>query len=912
MHNKIQGGRRQGHFTGAVLATALVAIAGSSIAVGMAPKHPPFDKVTEGLTQVRTTGDGSLYELHKDDETGRLLAVLPGNYSRQEIMIACTISGGDPQAGVMGPTIYGQWRKINNQLALVEPNFRVRTGGDAEARNSTDELFTGRVIMSVPIVSMKGSRPVIDLGSIAVGKAGEIFGSSIFGSFGARVRALNPRLATLTKAKAFPDNVVIEYEAPAPNGRLTRVSYSISKLEGTRGFKPRPADSRVGYFYNWHQDFAKSATAELTDRYITRWHLEKRDPSLKMSPPKEPIVWYIEHTTPVKFRRYVREGIEMWNDAFEEVGIVGAIEVYQQDAQTGAHMDKDPEDSRYNFFRWNASNQGYAIGPSRTNPRTGEILDADVVWHQGLTRSVRGMLERLTDDLTDEAFDAETLAFFAEHPEWDPRVRLATPSSRPVKAHRLAMAADEAKSLEMDSPEHPWLSYADHMNHQCNIGGMLSMNISLADAAFAAGVLAIDSEAEMLDGLPEEFIGPMIRYISAHEVGHCLGLQHNMISSTIRTLEEMNSPDFDGPLVGSVMEYAAPNINHELGEVQGPYATTELGPYDVWAIAYGYGDKKDLEQILSRVNEPDLIFLPQSEISSGSDPRNQTWDIGKDNLNFAESRLSIVKDLRETLIDDVVDEGESWAEVRRRYSQLLGTHVQSLFIAQRWIGGTFSNTNFKGDPDGRPAIEDVPASQQRRALEMIIANAFEDEAFGLTPELVRHFGKEYFWDPQGIREIGQDPSFTVHDQVAGIQATALSLLMNPTKLRRVYDNEFRAESDDVFTVVELVDEVTAAIWRETKNAKRGSYSPSEPMVSSFRRNLQREHIERLITLALMDRTSSPAMRTISSMAKRELKAIDSMIEKAAKAKPDAYTDAHFADARTRIARAMDAAYVITR
>lgn len=897
---------------GAVLATALLALAGSAVTVGMAPNLPPFDKVTEGLTRVMTTNDGSLYDLYKDDETGKLLAVLPANYDRQEIMIACTVSGGDPQAGVMGPTIYGKWEKINGQLVLIEPNFQVRTGGDAEARNSTEQLFTGRVIMSVPIVSMQGNRPVIDLGGIAVGKAGQIFGSSIFGSFGAAVRGLDPRLARLTKAKAFPDNIVIEYEAPAPNGRLTRVAYSISKLEGTPGFKPRAADSRVGYFYNWHQDFAQSATAELTERYITRWHLEKRDPSLKLSPPKEPIVWYIEHTTPVRFRRYVREGIEMWNDAFEEIGIVGAIEVYQQDAQTGAHMDKDPEDSRYNFFRWNASNQGYAIGPSRTNPRTGEILDADVVWHQGLTRAVRSMLENLSDDLTEQAFDAETLAFFAEHPEWDPRVRLSSPSTQPVRAHRLALAAEEARSEAMESSEHPWLRFAEHMNRQCNIGGMLSMNISLADAAFAAGLIKPADDAELLDGLPEEFIGPMIRYISAHEVGHCLGLQHNMTASTIRTLEEMNTPGFDGPLVGSVMEYAAPNINHNLGEVQGPYATDELGPYDTWAIAFGYADEKELPKILARVNEPDLIWLPQPEISVGSDPRNQTWELGKDNLTFAESRLGLVKELRGKLVSDVVDDGESWAQVRRRYNQTLGTHVQSLFVAERWIGGTFSNTNLKGDPDGRPAIEDVPAAQQRRALNLIIANAFEDDAFGLTPDLVRHFGKEYYWDPQGMGEIMQDPSFTVHDQISGIQATALSLLMNPTKLRRVYDNEFRAESDDSFTLAELVDTVTGSIWREIAEPGKGSFTTRSPMVSSFRRNLQREHIDRLVTLVLLDRTNSPAMRTISTMAKQELRSIDGMIEKAMKAKPDAYTEAHLADARVRIARAMEASYVIGR
>ena len=874
-------------------------------------EFPPLERAIEGLRKVTSTADGTdgYWDLYEDRDKGRLIAVLPRNYEGRLMMIACTVSGGDSQAGVMGPTIYAHWEKIGNQLALVAPDFSVRTSGDRQAQESIKNLYTGRVILSAPIIAMApGNRPVIDFGAIATQQTARFFGSAVFGSYGPSLFGIDHRLAKLTKTKAFPKNVLVEYQAPRQDGRIVRLTYDIGDLQGTPGYKPRDADSRVGYFYNSHEDYAKPANRDVTERYINRWHIEKADPRLKLSPPKQPIVWYIEHTTPIHFRRYVREGIEMWNKAFEAIGISGALEVYQQDSVTGAHMDKDPEDARYNFFRWNASEQGYAIGPSRTNPLTGEILDADVVWHQGLTRAIRSMYESFTEDLTLQAFAPETLAFFEEHPEWDPRVLLAEPARRGQILRERAMLArqteEKAATNELGTNEHPWTAWAaSHANNACRIGNMLSIDISLADAVMALGLID-QPEGDTIDGLPEAFIGQMIRYISAHEVGHCLGLQHNMAASTIRSNTEVNSPDFTGATVGSVMDYVAPNINYEMGEVQGPYATTVVGPYDMWAIAFGYGPDNQVKEVLKRSAEPDLIYISQSAMSAGSDPRNMTWDMGQDNLGFAEKRIALVQALREKLLTDLVKDGEPWAKARRRYNATLGTQLQSMSIAAPYIGGSFTSNSFKGDTDAGEPVTDVPASEQRAAMNLIMDAAFEDAAFGLTPELVRHMGKEYWWDASGRAELMADPSLTIHDTIGGVQGTALTLLMNPTRLRRVYDNEFRtAGQSDAFTLNELVTTVTDRVWRECAEGAKE--------ISSFRRNLQREHTERLITLSLMN-SGSASMRTISTLASAELRRIDGLADKSLKANPEPYSKAHLADIRTRIGKALDAAYVIGR
>jgi hypothetical protein len=386
-----------------------------------------------------------------------------------------------------------------------------------------------------------------------------------------------------------------------------------------------------------------------------------------------------------------------------------------------------------------------------------------------------------------------------------------------------------------------------------------------------------------------------------------------MTASTIRSLQEINSEGFEGPTVGSVMDYVGVNINHDLGEVQGPYASPELGPYDKWAIAYGYGPEDKLEEVLARVSEPDHIFVSQLAMAVGSDPRNMVWDIGADNLTFAESRIALAAELRDKLIDDIVEKGESWKTARDRLNMLLSTQLYSVYIATNWVGGSYINNDFKGDPGDRAPIEDIPADRQRRALALVIDNAFEDEAFGLTPDLVRHLGREYWYDPAEFNNLMDDPSYDVHDTVGGIQAVTLTLLMNPTKLRRIYDNEYRAQdAEDVLTLAEVVTSITDAIWRECETPTDHPYSAESPMISSFRRNLQREHVQRLIDLALLEDMPSPAVRTISAMAVQELRRIDEMAGDAENGGPDPYTVAHLSDVRQRIGKALDAAYVITR
>jgi hypothetical protein len=381
-----------------------------------------FKDVVNGYKQVQGQ-DGSFYGLWLNEKNNQLVAELPRGWERQNHFFAMTVSGGEVFAGLQASDMYTQWRKINDRMALVMPQIEVRSTGDQESKDSIATVFTDRVLVDVPLVSTgPNGQPVISLSELLVNNMQSFFGGS--------ARGLNRSLTTVKEVKVFPQNIEIELEGPVAGGAMKSFHYSISLIQGTPGYKPREADPRVGYFTTAYRDLGKFTREETNNRYINRWNLEKAAPNLKLSPPKQPIVYYVEHTVPIRYRRWVREGIEQWNDAFRAIGIDGAIEVRYQDKASGAHMEKQPEDVRYNFIRWISNDVATAIGPSRVNPMTGEILDADVVLTDGWIRVFTYRWDDLLGNLAIEGMSPQTLSWLDRNPNWDPRLRLASPERR--------------------------------------------------------------------------------------------------------------------------------------------------------------------------------------------------------------------------------------------------------------------------------------------------------------------------------------------------------------------------------------------------------------------------------------------------------------------------------------------------
>ncbi len=893
------------------------------------PDFPPFSKVSEGYKEVVSTTDGKrpLYRVWYRQKDQQLLAELPPGYASQRHYIALTVASGERFAGLQAGERYVYWRRYDKRLALIEPNVEVRATREEEAKLSVKRLFTDRVIAEVPIVALGPSgQPVIDLDSFLVRNTGLFFGESI----------TRPGLVRVVKVKAFPENLEVEIEGPVASGRLKRFHFSISRIPDRTGYKPRVADTRVGYFTTVYDDLSKYED-EVRVRYINRWHLEKGDPKLKKSLPKKPIVFYVEHTTPVRYRRWVREGVMYWNRAFEKVGIIDAIEVYFQDAKTGAHMDKDPEDVRYNFIRWLNNNIGTAIGPSRVHPLTGQILDADIILTDGWIRHFWRQYTRILPKLALEGMGPDELAWFATHPNWDPRIRLAPPGERrrlmlavsrklfrPFAGHPLA----SVRTAVLGDEEYDGLvGVTIQKNGYCSIlegkaidVALIRMHLAIAEAAADEGKDGKKDdkdkeekkkETNLLDGIPEEFIGPLIADLVAHEVGHTLGLRHNFKASAIYDLDEINSPKIKGkPFAGSVMDYLPVNIRMKAGEIQGDYAMVSIGPYDEWAIRYGYApDDKQAKAVLKEVSKPEHMFATDED-TIGPDPLARRYDFSKNPLEYAQEQMRLAQFHREKLLEKWVKDGQSWSKAREGYELTLALQVRALSMMANWLGGKYVRRDHKGDPGNRSPIEPVSAAEQRAALRFVLDNAFRDEAYGLTPKLLRYLVRDK-WLDEGMRSFFEPSDFPVMDRVMGIQASVLSMLLNPSTLREVFENEYYSQGEkDPFTLAELMHATTDEIWRELAQPPQKKYTAGSPMISALRRNLQREHVERLLDLAA-PAPGGAAQKAIITLALSELRRIHGQVKRALehKDKLDPYSVAHLTELDVRLQKFFDSQYI---
>lgn len=934
------------------------------------PEYPPHTQVLADYVKVVSTADGkrSLYTLYKHKKDPKILAELPASFASQRYFLALTTASGEPFAGLQSGELYFYWRQFGTRLAMIEPNVATRSTGDTESKASVKRLFTDRVILDTRILTRGPSGgPVIDLTSILVNQSYTFFGS------GSRVT--NPYLTTIKKAKAFPKNVEISFEAPTlggfdsvagtrlPSGTLKTLHYSLSLISSSPGYRPRAADTRIGYFTTSYSDLGKYKDTDVRTRYINRWHLAKRDPKLTLSPPVKPITFILEHTVPVRYRRWISQGVLYWNKAFEKIGFLNAIEVDYQDVSTGRNMDLDAEDVRYNFIRWLNNDVGTAIGPSRVNPLTGEILDADIILTDGWIRHYHHKFTEVLPSIAMEGATPELLAWYARHPSWDPRVQLAAPSQRPQIIRSIQQqsltplsghpAGKVDNTLLGDDLYDGLIGRTSQKNGMCMLAQGKRLDIGLMSMEFA--LLAYDDKKKdekkeekkdatkdeadekdaskneksdkdkpepkkpkaktsvpMLDNMPEVFIGPLLSELVAHEVGHTLGLRHNFKSSSIYDLKTINSDDVKQKktLAGSVMDYLPINMGAGKNQEKGDWSMIGIGPYDEWAIEYGYTLASDLKPILARVNEPELVFGTDEE-RGGPDPRTRVYDFGKDPLAYANTQMELVKAHREKIIDGFVKDGESWGRARHAYELTLALQTRSLTTMSRWLGGAFVSRAKKGDKNSTKPIEAVPVENQRAALKFVIDNSFEDGAFGLTPELLAHLSVDKWLDDASA--FSDEATWPVHDRIAGIQASTLSSTMNPTTLRRVYDNELLIPpAQDAVTIPELMSSLTAAIWSEVEKPPKRAFTARVPMVSSLRRNLQQEHLDRLIDLSLPGGGRSEASKPISNIASLELDTILTRVEKVltdGRKKVDPYTLAHLAKVKEQIDKVKDGTFI---
>jgi hypothetical protein len=836
-------------------------------------KYPPFATVTKDFGSKE-----GLYSVYHDKKNLAGYLEIPRASMNKPFLLATSVAGGTTATGFQWGDALLFWRLQDKKLLLIEKNvqFRGRPGtplGESVRRTYTDKL---RLTIPVKTTSLRGGY-LVDMKVLFAS-----FSSKFFGSAGS---ALDSSLAVFTKIKVFPKNTEIAVTMPQRGGgSFVTLHYSLRDL-GRSTFKPRHADDRIGYFMNVAKDFNTGPTDDgRFVRYINRWNLQKLDPKLKLSPPKKPIVFYLEKTIPVAYRRYVADGILEWNKAFEKVGFLNAVQVRQQTA-TNEFKDFDPEDARYNFFRWITSEQAFAMGPSRTNPLTGEILDADIIFDDSMINYAVMDYERHFVIKTKKQRLIELLEGKQRRPMGDLLMPLEGNTEKLSKFDKAALK--EIRQRQLGHSKH-LCYFGVHKQHQMAIAAML--------AAPPGGKL------------PLEFIGQSVKETVMHEVGHTLGLRHNFVASTYLTLSEINSKTKPETTSGSVMDYHPLNVARP-GLTQGRYLSASIGPYDYWAIEYGYtskGDAKTLKAITDRVATEGLAFATDED-AWGPDPYVNRWDMGKNPLNFSKGRVLVAQHLLKDLEKRALKKGQSYRRLRYAFGSVLFEYSTASKLASRFIGGVRIYRDHVGDPNARDPLVPVSAKQQKAALKFLQAEIFSSKNFKFDSKLLRRLGSNH-WSHWGMR--GGSSAYPIHSRILGIQRAALNTILAADTLQRVIDTEFTAADDEeVLTLAELFKSLSATMFTELDSPPADSLTARKPLIDSTRRNLQRAFIKKMIDMAIEVSGSTP--QTAKTLAWHQIKSSKKQLAAYLKAhgdKLDPYSVAHLDEIQTRLEKALNAAY----
>ena len=863
-------------------------------AVGTPPPPPPFATVIRDARRI----DGPVTAWQKDDKLWLELA--PDQFGKP-FMLSPKLSTGIgegllvgglmtyPVAGAGGAQVV-EFVRVHNTIRLQARNT------DVLAREGTPEA---RAVASTYANSLLGatavaSQPHPDRKSVLV-EATALFLNDMAGigmtlqrqyrqgysldranSVVSAVRGSDQALIVETQTHWFTGSVSTQ-QTVSPLAALAGAAPSVPRwLPDTRSMligqhlslaplpeTPMPvrrADPRVGLFTTRVMDFSDDIARTPARRYIARWRLEKKDPVAELSEPVKPVTFWIDRNVPLAYRDTVRAAILEWNKAFERIGFRNAL-VVQQQPDDAAFDTLDPG---YPSVRWLMSAEPgiTAIGQTQMDPRTGEIIDADIAFEGLFTR-----LQRYTR--------SQLLATAAARTQAD-----ALPFAQPIALPGLLPGPDGEPHTGQ------WCRHADAMAEQ---------------AAYALDLAAAQDGLDPGSPAAQDFVLAYLKDTVMHEVGHALGLRHNFRASRAYTEAQLEDADFtrDNGTTGSVMEYNAVNLPRPGRSGGAPFQTT-LGPYDLWAIEYAYkplpagasaaDEEAQLQAVAGRSAEPLLAFGTDEDAFYGVDAETIQFDLGADPVAFAAKRLDIARDLFRRQETRQLPPAGDYSVLRRSLNFALSDATRALGVLVRQLGGLRTLRDQPGS--GRDPIAPVDTAVQRRSFELIARAVFSDQGFQVSPALQRRLAPDYL-DRGEIPGLPTD--YNVPQRLLDLQRAVLAYLLSDALAVRLLDANAKLDpSSPALELADIYQRLGRDLWTELGTGGA---------ISGPRRELQRDHASRLAFAVL--RPTPGGRADARSALRREAQQLLARITLAQRGKAlDAPTRLHLADCADSLRQAL--------